>query len=474
MQDFVDITIGLLRSFTSDRHRTAAMMWIGLLLVSRLKYRAEGQPHESLLVWGYGLALARELLMLAVTVLSAGGIIPHEQLHLFFPPAEHALASIAAMAVAAGYILYVTNNRKFARRYLYAGKLSVVVIYLATFYWWWQYVRANPGSNFGGTWCEWAFRINACLWLGTGIICLWVNSVGWIRHTICLAIGLIFLDNFLKLPDMMTGETNKAIFDPVRHSLSLISIPILGYVYLRCHAAELLSAFESLEDTVAARTTDLEIAMEDLSVANRRLLRVSRIDPLTKLYNRRAFDNEYEKLHSLVCFENEPIAVLLIDLDHFKNINDTYGHQVGDNCLEAVGAILLEQFGRRNDLVARYGGEEFIVVVANSPWDEVKAKAEKLRVRLAENQIITAAGPLGFTASIGLAFSTQECQDYRTSLIQLADESLYAAKRLGRNRVVSVDRSTGSAPESNEAKSKSISPHQTAINVIASWPEATD
>ena len=473
MQEFVDITLGLLRSFTSDRHRVAAMMWIGLLLVSRLKYRAETQPHEPLLVWGYGFALAAALLMLAVNVLSESGIVPHSQLYLFFPPAERALASIAAMAFSAAYILYVARNRQFSQRYLYAGKLSVVAIYLATSYWWFEFARANPETSFGQTWCDWAFRINACLWLGTGIVCLWLNSKGWIRQAVCLAIGLIFLDHFLKLPDMATGETYKHIYDPIRHSLCLISIPILGYVYLRCHAAELLVAFESLEDAVAARTTDLENAMEELSAANQQLRRVSRIDPLTKLYNRRAFEQEYERLHSLVCFENEPIAVLLIDLDHFKHINDTFGHQVGDNCLEAVGAILLEQFSGRNDLVARYGGEEFIAVVANTPWDEVTAQAEALRVRLAENQIMTPSGALSFTASVGLAYSTQECQDYRTSLIQLADENLYKAKRQGRNRVVAFNRG-GSASPSNERRSKPRSSHQTAINVIASWPETTE
>ena len=473
MQEFGDITIGLLRSFTSDRHRTAAMMWIGLLLVSRLKYRSENQPHESLLVWGYGFGLTRELLMLAASVFSDNDVMPLGQLHLFIPPLEHALAGLAAIAISAGYMLYVAGSQKIVSRYLNAGKLSVAAIFLATFFWWWQYARSNPGASFGETWCDWAFRINACLWLGAGLVCLWVNSKGWIRHAICLAIGLIFLDNFLRLPDMATGEAYRDVFDPIRHSLSLVSIPVLGYVYLRCHADELLAAFESLEDMVAARTTDLENAMEELSVANEQLLRVSRIDPLTKLYNRRAFGHEYEKLHSHVCFENQPIAVMLIDLDHFKNINDTFGHQVGDNCLEAVGAILLEQFGRRNDLAARYGGEEFIVVVANTHWDEVTEQAEKLRVRLAENQIITPAGPLSFTASIGVAYSTQECQDYRTSLIQLADESLYKAKRQGRNRVVSVNRS-GAGADANGDRSKSRSSHQTAMNVIASWPEATE
>jgi len=188
---------------------------------------------------------------------------------------------------------------------------------------------------------------------------------------------------------------------------------------------------EELDAKVAARTADLE-------AANQQLVAVSRTDSLTGLANRRRFDEVLVREWARRQRTRSRLALLMIDIDKFKDYNDHYGHPAGDECLRRVAAILSENTRTGSDLLARIGGEEF-AVIDTSGNGTGHALAEKLLRAVAEANIPHALAPSGqLTISVGFAQCTEfECSDAEQLLV-LADQALYSAKRAGRNRVVSA------------------------------------
>lgn len=171
-----------------------------------------------------------------------------------------------------------------------------------------------------------------------------------------------------------------------------------------------------------------------------RASRLSLLDALTQLPNRRSFDSRIRAEAVAATTSGSPLALLLIDVDRFKAINDRLGHAHGDSCLSRVAAVLRRQLQRRNDMVARLGGEEFGVILASTDASQALAIAEGLRRAVAE-EVIAHPAPIngiGLTISIGLACWTREPAGAVDvdRLLQLADDALYAAKREGRDRVV--------------------------------------
>lgn len=163
--------------------------------------------------------------------------------------------------------------------------------------------------------------------------------------------------------------------------------------------------------------------------------KISLYDPLTSLYNRRALERQLEKSFKLARRHNYPISLAMADIDHFKKVNDTYGHQVGDIVLKKVAHIYTTNL-KTHDIVGRYGGEEFVIILPHTTIDKARDIIERLRKIVAETKIEQV--PTGITSSFGLA--TLESMDDSKTLIQKADNLLYKAKELGRNRVVtSVD-----------------------------------
>jgi two-component system, cell cycle response regulator len=164
-------------------------------------------------------------------------------------------------------------------------------------------------------------------------------------------------------------------------------------------------------------------------------------DPLTGLYNREFFTEQVAAMAELGASRGLGLAVLMLDIDHFKRVNDTYGHIAGDAVLREVAAVLREST-RNEDLVARYGGEEFIAALPVAAPDHAMARAERIRANLNARRISLPpetpppAPPLRVTASLGLAFAHPGRPCSPPSLIAAADQCLYMAKNTGRNRVV--------------------------------------
>lgn len=198
---------------------------------------------------------------------------------------------------------------------------------------------------------------------------------------------------------------------------------------LRLKAQVKLNA--ELDDLVRARTGELE-------EANRRLREASITDGLTGLINRRHFDELYALEFQRAYREKQPIAVLMLDVDHFKNINDTYGHPFGDLCLQKVAEAMRLSVRRPPDVAARYGGEEFVVLLPNTDLKGAECVAETIRQNLMALLIDDGRQHITLTASLGVSGQIPGARDQGQALLKQADRCLYDAKHGGRNRVVSA------------------------------------
>ena len=178
---------------------------------------------------------------------------------------------------------------------------------------------------------------------------------------------------------------------------------------------------------------------QQLEEANRRLEALSYTDPLTSLSNRRAFDRTIDVEWRRGMRSRKPISVLMIDIDHFKSFNDTYGHPAGDSCLVSVAAALGSVVHRAGDALARYGGEEFVAVLPETDSAGATVIAERMRAAVESLNIPNTRGIGGrVTASIGHATLVPNDVASTATLMAAADVALYQTKRGGRNRVTAA------------------------------------
>lgn len=203
---------------------------------------------------------------------------------------------------------------------------------------------------------------------------------------------------------------------------------------------------QQLEQEVKERTLKLETAMKKLTFANEKLDSLARLDSLTGLSNRRNFDQAFDIAWRETLQQRQPMSMMMADIDHFKKINDTYGHLFGDQCLMKVANILKKCVTNPSDLAARFGGEEFIIMlpdtdskVATSIAELIRKNIEKLRMNYEGEQI-------KFTISIGVATIVPTRVINSSDLNERADQALYLAKEEGRNRVVAADGESALTP----------------------------
>jgi len=172
-------------------------------------------------------------------------------------------------------------------------------------------------------------------------------------------------------------------------------------------------------------------------LAEESIMQLSRVDSLTGLANRRYFDEWFTKEWHRCIREQTPITLAIIDIDHFKLLNDSRGHRAGDDCLQAISNLLLSFTKRPNDISARYGGDEFLMVYGNASLDESLVQILKLMDIIRKLEIANPIAPKGptVTVSVGLATSYPEMESNPQDLIRAADRLLYAAKEAGRDHV---------------------------------------
>ncbi len=204
---------------------------------------------------------------------------------------------------------------------------------------------------------------------------------------------------------------------------------------------ELSQYHEQLEALVEKRTEELQREIEERKKAEGALRRLAITDPLTGLFNRRHWFGLAESQLEQATRYQHSLAVIMTDLDHFKRINDAYGHMVGDEVLVAVAQSLNDSL-RMVDILARFGGEEFVILLPETDLDSAQDVAERLREQMASQRINTSKGTLAVTISLGVAEISQEADSSIDELVEWADQALYAAKQSGRNRVEVYSHST--------------------------------
>lgn len=195
---------------------------------------------------------------------------------------------------------------------------------------------------------------------------------------------------------------------------------------------ELEKVLNDREAEIEEKTKDLRTALTDLKIKNEKIIELSIIDALTSVFNR-AYINEYLTSEIKRAMRYDPyLAVIMMDIDYFKKINDEFGHLVGDKVLVGLANCLKNNLRSKVDWVGRFGGEEFLVVLPQTSLQNAYKVAQKLQKKITEKPM---AGSIYITVSFGLAGYNLKVNKYTTmeTFIATADENLYKAKRDGRN-----------------------------------------
>jgi diguanylate cyclase (GGDEF)-like protein/PAS domain S-box-containing protein len=221
------------------------------------------------------------------------------------------------------------------------------------------------------------------------------------------------------------------ITDGNRHPFWMTSTPLFGV------ANEIIGAVEQFKEITERKNYE-----EALKKANLKLERLAVTDGLTQLANRRMFDETLKKEWLRMRRDQQPLSVIIGDIDFFKSYNDCYGHQEGDACLKAVAGCIKSSVHRSSDMVARYGGEEFVALLPNTPSEGAFRVAEKMRTAVSSmNREHARSEVQNFvTISLGVATLVPPVKKGNPEdLVKLADDALYASKKAGRNLVTVKD-----------------------------------
>ena len=193
---------------------------------------------------------------------------------------------------------------------------------------------------------------------------------------------------------------------------------------------------DDLEYKVEERTLELEITLRELSEVNQELERLNAIDPLTGAHNRRHFDKRLRSEGRRSRREQTPLSLVIIDVDHFKKINDEYGHDGGDECLIHITKVFQQHIHRPTDDLCRIGGEEFAIILPNTDLEGAFHVAENMRSSLEASPLEYENEMINLTASAGVSTTVIVGEDHAQQLFKFTDELLYEAKAAGRNKVI--------------------------------------
>jgi diguanylate cyclase (GGDEF)-like protein len=224
--------------------------------------------------------------------------------------------------------------------------------------------------------------------------------------------------------------------------------PVVGFAAVVC--ALLIYTFRAtiLQTRLRQVQESLNDSERNLRLLNSKLHEQSLIDPLTQIANRRRFEQVLEVEWNRALRSGWPISVVMLDIDHFKSLNDRYGHLRGDECLTAVAQMLRRDLRRGGELLARYGGEEFVAVLPNVDEEGAMLTAEAMRARVHQIGIENHGSPIGrLTISVGVCSVIPVAGLTREGLVDAADTALYRAKAGGRNR---AERSDAIVPAKEE------------------------
>jgi signal transduction histidine kinase len=250
-----------------------AIFWAILLAVAWNRQRHQDLPRERLLVWGFGLALFRELFMLlhlSEKLLDQSGHAAHSS---YVEPIEHALAVAAVIVISAAFLRYILDDAWLPRRYLIIGLGAVAAGFLLTFFWWPEQLAINPEIRFNETAPAWLLHFTELLLIASAMFIL-IQKRGWLRNVVLIALSFLFLSEFLIIVNFITGRAHAAFLCPISNNLHIWAVPIFGLVYFREQAIEkrhaqneLRSYRDHLQELVDDRTVELRQANKQLQRA---------------------------------------------------------------------------------------------------------------------------------------------------------------------------------------------------------------
>lgn len=194
-------------------------------------------------------------------------------------------------------------------------------------------------------------------------------------------------------------------------------------------------AKDELEYKVQERTLELEITLRELSEANAELERINTVDPLTGIRNRRHFDKRFIAEGRRSRREQTSLCLVMLDIDHFKRINDSHGHDVGDECIKHIATLTKSFIKRPSDDVCRYGGEEFVLVLPNTTEEGAIKLVNDIRQTIEATPCPIKNGSVAMTISAGVASGIVDVAEGQKDILKQADMALYKAKQSGRNRI---------------------------------------
>ena len=239
---------------------------------------------------------------------------------------------------------------------------------------------------------------------------------------------------------------------------------VLFVVYIGAVAYSAQRVHQLLEETLTLRfqneslASSLQREKEHLELINNELERLSHVDGLTQLANRRYFDKRFNEEWHRSLRANASMALAILDIDYFKNYNDTYGHLAGDECLRKVADTIKATLLRPSDLAARYGGEEFVVLLSNTDAEGAYNVASEILKNICALDLPHASSKVEpfLTVSIGVAATIPERDKPRAYLLETADLALYKSKHAGRNRITVENLDVPSLEQSRDSNAKRI------------------
>ena len=250
---------------------------------------------------------------------------------------------------------------------------------------------------------------------------------------------LILIGGLSLLAGLLAYQSGRAIIAPLRRLIAAAERIADGDLAVQLPLARddeigrLTRAFNRMTEGLRRGRADIEAASQTLQQQNRLLERLSVTDALTGLYNRRKLDEILAQQIARYRRSESPFSVLMLDIDHFKPLNDLHGHLLGDEVLMRVAGILAHSI-RNVDFAARYGGEEFVIVLIDTVGEGALETAERIRAKVAETHYGTTEPRVAVTVSIGVT-TCREVDATAESVLARADQALYQAKQAGRNRV---------------------------------------
>ena len=249
-----------------------------------------------------------------------------------------------------------------------------------------------------------------------------------------MAVPIIVGDSLFGVLDVQAKDANHFTEEDVR-----IMTTLAAQIAVAVQNARLFSEHRQVEDELRRAKESLEVVNMELRFAFEHEQHMARTDILTRINNRRNLFELAEHEFEVAKRYQQPLSIIMFDLDHFKNINDTYGHSVGDKMLERVAQVTHAQL-RDVDIIGRYGGEEFVIVLPVTNAQKASLLAQRILENVSAIRMHTDRGSVAVTLSIGIAETIHDPQDESVDdVIRRADEAMYAAKQAGRNRAVIFD-----------------------------------